>query len=558
MCQEIDIHRSISHHHIVGFHTHFEDKDYIYIILELCSKRVCSHCLSADRRIQLIMFLPLQSLMEMHKRRKTLTEPEVRHFLRQIAQACLYLHDSNIVHRDLKLGNLFINENMELKVGDFGLATRIKTVGERKLTLCGTPNYIAPEVLLKKGHGLEVDVWSLGCIMYTLLVGKPPFETSDLKDTYRRIRHNDYVIPANIEYDARNLIKTMLHADPTMRPTMREILESSYLTKMYVPSRLPTSCLTMAPRFDQGRLSIMPNDVVSPRRALAQKNYEVPKALVPVKPVEPAKSEIQDTNGLTTLSEQLMKVLKNQKRALNLEDLNDPNDEPMQWISKWVDYTDKYGIGYQLCDNSIGVLFNDFTRIVLMSDENNLQYIHRDGLEEFHFLSSSPPHLNKKITLLCYFKNYMSEHLLKTGEKPNLDDELSRLPYLQHWFRTRNAIVFQLSSGIVQVSRKNLSQTLTCRLHTNTELWEHESNLFILVSHSLQINFFQDHTKLILCPTMGAITYINEARDFRTFKISALEKHGITRELHTRIRYSSEVIERLIAMARGSKATARK
>ncbi|CAG2119115.1 unnamed protein product, partial [Medioppia subpectinata] len=101
-------------------------------------------------------------------RRKTLAESEVRYYVRQIANACRYLHDNRIVHRDLKLGNLFLNDNMEIKVGDFGLATRIVCEGDRKLTLCGTPNYIAPEVLFKKGHSYEVDVWSLGCIVYTL------------------------------------------------------------------------------------------------------------------------------------------------------------------------------------------------------------------------------------------------------------------------------------------------------------------------------------------------------------------------------------------------------
>ena len=73
---------------------------------------------------------------------------------------------------------------MQIKIGDFGLATYCSE-NDRKRTLCGTPNYIAPEILVKKGHSLEVDIWSSGCIMYTLLVGKPPFETSSLKETYR-------------------------------------------------------------------------------------------------------------------------------------------------------------------------------------------------------------------------------------------------------------------------------------------------------------------------------------------------------------------------------------
>ena len=101
------------------------------------------------------------------------------------------MHCHRVIHRDLKLGNLFLNDKMEVKIGDFGLATKLEFDGERKRTICGTPNYIAPEVLeAKQGHSYEVDIWSLGVIVYTLIIGKPPFETNDVKTTYKRIRMN--------------------------------------------------------------------------------------------------------------------------------------------------------------------------------------------------------------------------------------------------------------------------------------------------------------------------------------------------------------------------------
>ncbi|XP_026543908.1 serine/threonine-protein kinase PLK1 [Notechis scutatus] len=174
MTMEIAIHRSLQHRHVVAFQGFFEDSHFVFVVLELCRRR---------------------SLLELHKRRKALTEPEARYYLRQIILGCQYLHSNRVIHRDLKLGNLFLNDDMEVKIGDFGLATRVEYDGERKKTLCGTPNYIAPEVLCKKGHSFEVDIWSIGCIMYTLLVGKPPFETSCLKETYIRIKNNAYTIP---------------------------------------------------------------------------------------------------------------------------------------------------------------------------------------------------------------------------------------------------------------------------------------------------------------------------------------------------------------------------
>ena len=110
-----------------------------------------------------------------------------------------YLHSHRVIHRDLKLGNLFLNDKMEVKIGDFGLATKLEFDGERKRTICGTPNYIAPEVLEgKQGHSYEVDIWSIGVIIYTLIIGKPPFETSDVKTTYKRIRMNAYNFPENV------------------------------------------------------------------------------------------------------------------------------------------------------------------------------------------------------------------------------------------------------------------------------------------------------------------------------------------------------------------------
>ena len=93
-----------------------------------------------------------------------------------------------VIHRDLKLGNLFLDQDMKLKLGDFGLATKLTFEGEKRRTICGTPNYIAPEVLSSKlGHSYEVDVWSIGVILYTLLFGRPPFETSDVTVSYTHL-----------------------------------------------------------------------------------------------------------------------------------------------------------------------------------------------------------------------------------------------------------------------------------------------------------------------------------------------------------------------------------
>ena len=157
---EIKIHRTLHHKHVVQFSHNFEDDDNYYIILELCTN---------------------YTLSELIKRRKRVSEVEMRYYLLQMLSGMEYLHAQNVIHRDLKLGNLFLTGNMEIKIGDFGLATRVDFKDQRRTTMCGTPNYIAPEILMGKcGHSFEVDIWSIGVVVYTMLVGKPPYETSYL------------------------------------------------------------------------------------------------------------------------------------------------------------------------------------------------------------------------------------------------------------------------------------------------------------------------------------------------------------------------------------------
>lgn len=231
MQTEIKIHRTLKHLHVVRFERFFEDTLNAYIILELCDNN---------------------SMSEMMKRRKKLTEPESRYYLFQLINALQYLHVNLVIHRDLKLGNLFLDADMRIKVGDFGLATRLTTADEKRRTICGTPNYIAPEILEgKEGHSFEVDIWSAGVILFTLLTGKPPFEAKDVKSTYKRILANQYAFPDHtvVSEHAKSLIRHMLQPRPERRPSLDYILDHSFFTSSsaILPSSLPESALREAP-----------------------------------------------------------------------------------------------------------------------------------------------------------------------------------------------------------------------------------------------------------------------------------------------------------------------
>nr|XP_032517715.1 serine/threonine-protein kinase polo isoform X1 [Danaus plexippus plexippus] len=531
MSQEISIHRSLQHKHVVGFHSFFEDSLNIYIVLELCKRR---------------------SMMELHKRRKAITEPETRFYMHQILLGVQYLHSRRIIHRDLKLGNLFLDDDLHVKIGDFGLAAKIEYEGERKRTLCGTPNYIAPEILTRDGHSFEVDIWSLGCIMYTLMVGRPPFETSTLRDTYKRIKQCEYRegislalqafsgpwqeigtryaqavvnnntinqryrIPSSLRKPAISMIGLQLQAKPSQRPSVDKLLQHEFFSSGIMPAALPLSCLTTAPRTDQLE------GVTLHRRPLNEVNTNADQIMAVDSPVkrgpglEPrAVDPTSHRLNLILLRDQLATLLggklKCRRDSLN-DDMCDPSSQPLVWVGKWVDYSDKYGFGYQLCDESVGVMFNDTTKLIMLANGVNVHYINRQGQEQYMTMREYPQELDKKMKLLTYFRRYMTEHLMKAGASVPVreSDGLSRLPHLDRWFRTTLAVIMYLTNGTSQIN-------------------------------------FQDHTKIILCPLMQAVTYIDVEKNFRTFRFSTIEKHGCDKKLYANLTYALEKIKSVLA-----------
>lgn len=123
---------------------------------------------------------------------------------------------------------------MQLKIGDFGLAAQLNSADEIEHILCGTPNYIAPEILNADGHSFPVDVWAIGVTMYTLLIGTPPFESTTIKNTYKNIKKNNYSFPPEygITNTARDLVSKILVTDPAKRLTVVEIMEQPFF-KLY-------------------------------------------------------------------------------------------------------------------------------------------------------------------------------------------------------------------------------------------------------------------------------------------------------------------------------------
>ncbi|KAF7652963.1 hypothetical protein LDENG_00088870 [Lucifuga dentata] len=551
---EIELHKTLSHKHVVKFSHHFEDQENIYIFLELCSRK---------------------SLAHIWKARHTLTEPEVRYYLRQIISGLKYLHSRGILHRDLKLGNFFVNENMELRLGDFGLAAKLETVEQRKKTICGTPNYLAPEVLNRQGHGTESDVWSLGCVMYTLMCGSPPFETLDLKETYKCIKEVRYNLPSTLSLPAQKLISGILQKNPSDRLALDQILNHEFFVKGFTPDKLPPSSCVMVPELhppspakkfftkmakslfgkkkakvekipcedkDEKDLSKLVSGIVkcSISRQISYKTVgpnELPSPngqLVSSVPLEQTPAEEESRKSISrsfkgtmasstepcedvltpaAVAESAMKVLNSCLASMPAATRNPPclsRPRSFLWVTKWVDYSNKYGFGYQLSNQSIGVLFNEGTHLSLCEQRKTVHYCLTNN-KHFTFPANSlPEQLRSQKQIVHLMANYMEENLMEGGDLHCEEQTSSVPPLLLQWVKTDHALVMLFNNG------------------------------------TLQVNFYTDHTKIILCKSSDdsyLLTYISRDRVSYTYLLSMLNEMGCSSELRHRLRYVIQLLQ---------------
>jgi polo-like kinase 1 len=333
----------------------------------------------------------------------------------QVLDGLEYLHSQKIIHRDLKLGNLFLNENMGIKIGDFGLATRIDFYGEKKKTICGTPNYIAPEILESKGHSYEVDVWSVGVIIYTLIYGRPPFESKDVKDTYKKIKECTFSFPETVHASnsLKNLVSSILQKDPHKRPTIKDLKGFDFFTESNLPRQPSISFTTQRSHSatkddrdlsDNGRLYT--NNDFGASKDICQKSQE--KFLATDRTNSITKSATKDIGRANS-----HKVLKDSnKNNLDKTPSRRSIAEPKYnyiTVKKWIDYSSKYGIGYILSNNMIGVYFNDSTKILTNSEEFffYIERVEKEDITNRYSFKDHPYVLKKKVSLFNHFKGYL-------------------------------------------------------------------------------------------------------------------------------------------------------
>jgi len=210
--REIDIMKKLQHNNIISLQEVFDEEDNIYLVLELVTGG---------------------ELFDQIVSRGTYTEADAANIIRQILEAIAYMHDHGVAHRDLKPENLLLalpNSN-EIKITDFGLS---KDFGEGVLqTSCGTPDYVAPEVLKGQPYDHSVDIWSIGVITYILLCGFPPFYGNTDAQIFDKILKCQFDFPSpdwdNVSEEAKQFVGAILTLDPHARPTAADCLEAPWL-----------------------------------------------------------------------------------------------------------------------------------------------------------------------------------------------------------------------------------------------------------------------------------------------------------------------------------------
>ena len=216
MNREIEIMYILNHPHCLRLKNHFEDDQNFYLVMPLAHKG---------------------QLYRVLRKFKKFDERTAAQILRETISALQYLHSFKppIIHRDIKPENLLLNNGGRVLLADFGWSNF--SDGDVRKTFCGTPEYIAPEMLLKKGHDTRVDIWSIGVLMFELLAGYSPFVAKNNQDLYQNIRRLKIQWPKDMPPLAKNLIGKILKLNPLDRPSLQDILDHQWFkqTKMIKP-----------------------------------------------------------------------------------------------------------------------------------------------------------------------------------------------------------------------------------------------------------------------------------------------------------------------------------
>ncbi|CAB1421126.1 unnamed protein product [Pleuronectes platessa] len=204
--REIEIQAHLKHPNILRFYNYFHDRKRVFLVLE---------------------YAPRGEMYKELQRCGRFDDQRTATYMEEIADALMYCHEKKVIHRDIKPENLLLGYRGELKIADFGWSVHAPSL--RRRTMCGTLDYLPPEMIEGHTHSEKVDLWCIGVLCYECLVGNPPFETASHSDTYKRIMKVDLKFPKVVSDGARDLISKLLRHNPIDRLSLQSVIDHPWV-----------------------------------------------------------------------------------------------------------------------------------------------------------------------------------------------------------------------------------------------------------------------------------------------------------------------------------------
>ncbi|KAI0221384.1 Serine/threonine-protein kinase plk1 [Massospora cicadina] len=494
MESETAILQKLNHPNVVGYEMRFFTGGFMCLILELCSHG---------------------TLLALLKHRRRLIEAEARVLAVNFIAALSYLQKQGVLHRDLKLANLLLADGPDggvvLKLGDFGLAVQFKARSdERRWTLCGTPNFIAPEVIdsrCPEGYGYAADVWSLGIVLYTMLIGSMPFSSSTRDMLFSKIQACDIKFPdkRTVSSKAKDLIRFILKKNPAKRPTLESIRRHPFFIPG--PTALPLISLSRTPTPHEMAFPVRKPLTVSSNVAtrVLKLSHSSPLPLPGVKRKRLPFEELRTNSRLrvvgnqtwptvrdarvdccdvtpelksSSISPKMVDLPKSPKKleatsspwladfasAIELELMAEappklslsPQDKDINYVVRWVENARIPGMGFGMKDGSVGALFKDASTITSCPDQT-LYECGNDGVSRRLDTRCLPlpSDLEAKVKVVSKLRSYMSACVLSPPQ-----GSTHSLTTVTYFGNTHQAVDFKADHVKAILSEQGRSMTL--------------------------------------------------------------------------------------------------
>ncbi|XP_061691850.1 aurora kinase B-like [Syngnathoides biaculeatus] len=217
--REIEIQSHLKHPNILRFYNYFHDRKRVFLVLE---------------------YAPRGELYKELQKYRRFDDQRTATYMEEISDALMYCHSKKVIHRDIKPENLLLGFRGELKIADFGWSVHAPSL--RRRTMCGTLDYLPPEMVEGRTHNEKVDLWCVGVLCFECLVGNPPFESRSQSETYRRIMMVDLKFPRVVSEGARDLISKLLRHSPTDRLTLQCVMDHPWVrsnSRRVLPPTVP-------------------------------------------------------------------------------------------------------------------------------------------------------------------------------------------------------------------------------------------------------------------------------------------------------------------------------